>query len=214
MLPHAIYDNSDHWSAHRIKMTAEKALHADPVASTAKLQALNAPVLQRRQMPSVAAVVLGLATKQDREPAACVQAAARIILPAEASAMFRAAQKRAGGKLPAKRLSQVARRHGPIELRRVCRRDCRKIGGRNVIGLDPIGSKAGGGRCPTRNSRRLSHTPRRTAPENVTPPILRQSPDQRRIALGMHDTPGILGRADSHPLSAKVARCWSRWLAL
>ncbi len=98
MLPHATYDNSDHRSAHRMKMTAEKALRADPVASTAKLQALNAPVLQRRQMPSVAAVASGLATKQDREPAGCVQAAARIILPAEASAMFRAAQKRAGGK--------------------------------------------------------------------------------------------------------------------
>jgi len=133
-------------------------------------------VLQRRQMPSVAAVALGLATKQDREPADRVQADARIILSAEASAMFRAAQKRAGGKLPAKQLSQVARRQGPIELRRDCRRDGRKIGGRNVIALDPIGSEAGGGRCPTLNSRRLRHTPRRTAPENVTHPYLAAVP--------------------------------------
>ena len=180
MLPHATYDNSDHWSAHRMKMTAEKALRADPVASTATLQTLNAPVLQRRQMPSVAAVASGLATKQDREPADCVQAAARIILPAQASAMFRTAPRRAeagrGQELTAERLSRVARRQGQIEPRRVCRRDCRKIGDGNVIGLDPIGNGAGGIQCPTRNSRRLRHTPCRTAPENVTPPNLAAVP--------------------------------------
>jgi hypothetical protein len=48
--------------------------------------------------------------------------------------------------------------------------DCRKIGGRNVIGLDPVESEAGGGLCPTRNSPRLRHTPRRPAPDNVTTP--------------------------------------------
>ena len=32
------------------------------------------------------------------------------------------------------------------------RRDCREIGGCNVIEVDPIGSEAGAGQCPTRNS--------------------------------------------------------------
>jgi len=50
--------------------------------------------------------------------------------------------------------------------------DCRKIGGRNIVGLDPIGSEAGAGRCPTRNSPRLRHAPRRPAPDNVTTPNL------------------------------------------
>jgi hypothetical protein len=50
MLPLVIYDNFDHRSAHRMKRTAERALRADPVVSTATLEALDAPVLQRRQM--------------------------------------------------------------------------------------------------------------------------------------------------------------------
>jgi len=55
-------------------------------------------------------------------------------------------------------------------------RDRRKIGGRNIVGLDPIGSEAGAGRCPTRNSPRLRHAPRRPAPDNVTPPNLAAVP--------------------------------------
>jgi len=55
-------------------------------------------------------------------------------------------------------------------------RDCRKIGGRNIVGLDPIGSEAGARRCPTRNSPRLRHAPRRSAPDNVTTPNLAAVP--------------------------------------
>jgi len=54
--------------------------------------------------------------------------------------------------------------------------DCRKIGGRNIVGLDPIGSEAGAGRRPTRNSPRLRHAPRRPAPDNVTTPNLAAVP--------------------------------------
>ena len=54
--------------------------------------------------------------------------------------------------------------------------DRRKIGGRNIVGLDPIGSEAGDGRCPTRNSPRLRDAPRRPAPDNVTTPNLAAVP--------------------------------------
>jgi len=49
-------------------------------------------------------------------------------------------------------------------------RDRRKIGGRNIVGLNPIGSEAGAGRCPTRNSPRLCPALRRLTPDNVTTP--------------------------------------------
>ena len=58
--------------------------------------------------------------------------------------------------------------------------DRRKIGGHNIDGLDPIGSEAGAGRCPTRNSPRLRHAPRRPAPDNVTTPNLAAVPPRRQ----------------------------------
>jgi len=54
--------------------------------------------------------------------------------------------------------------------------DCRKIGGRNIVGLDPIGSEAGAGRYPTRNSPHLRHAPCCPAPDNVTTPNLAAVP--------------------------------------
>ncbi len=47
------------------------------------------------------------------------------------------------------------RRWHPVQVARIVGRyrgDCRKIGGRNIVGLGPIGSEAGAGRYPTRNS--------------------------------------------------------------
>ena len=82
---------------------AKAALRAAPAARSAKLEAINAPIIQRQRLSSLSAVAADLAAQHGRKHAECVQAAVQIVL--------KAAAKRAGGKTyPANGAGECARR--------------------------------------------------------------------------------------------------------
>ncbi len=97
-------------------MFRKASLRADPAARAAALNAINGPIRQRRLIGYIAKVAADLAAKDGREPAACMQAAAHIVLQAEADAKIRSAAKRAGaatytpngGREVARRLGQIS----------------------------------------------------------------------------------------------------------
>jgi len=54
---------------HKFKMAAKIRLRADPAARADQLEAINAPILQRRRLASIQAIASDLAAKHNLPPA-------------------------------------------------------------------------------------------------------------------------------------------------
>jgi hypothetical protein len=59
-------------AAHKAKMAAKAALRADPAARAARLETINAPVIQRRRLATITAAAGDLATKHNGQAAQCM----------------------------------------------------------------------------------------------------------------------------------------------
>jgi hypothetical protein len=90
-------------TAHLVKIAAKLRRNADPQARAQAIDDINAPIVERRRMASLQALVLDIAHKKGLPPAACYGEAVQALAQLEGAVAYRAAVKRhrAARKYPA-----------------------------------------------------------------------------------------------------------------